>query len=293
MTTQFRGTGVALITPFTDQNEIDLHALERLVEYTLSGGVDYLVILGTTSEAPTLSFREKELVKQTIMEVCKKRVPLVLGIGGPNTAQIEEDLKAVDTKHYDAILSVTPYYNKPSQEGLFRHYTAVSEASKLPVILYNVPHRTGCNLQPATLKRIAEHCKNVIGIKEAGGDMEQALEMMRLAPKDFLVISGDDTLGLPEVLAGCSGCISVIANGLPSAYSQMLSYGLEKKPTEAYDIFYRIAATIKMIYEEGNPAGIKALLKEKIGCSPRVRLPLVEASEGLQARLKESSKNLS
>lgn len=281
----FVGTGVALITPFKEDLTVDTVALENLVKDQIENGIEYLVVLGTTAESATLTQEEKELVKQTVKKANAGRLPLMLGIGGNSTAAVTEELKTVDLEGFDAILSVSPYYNKPTQEGIFRHFKAVSEASPLPVILYNVPGRTASNILPETVNRIARECDTVIGVKEAAGDIVQAMRLISLVPKDFKVISGDDMITLPMTLAGGKGVISVIGQGLPKEFSDMVRAGLEGKVAEAYDLHYRIAPSIDLIFAEGNPAGIKALLAKKGMISNHLRLPLVEASETLTTRI--------
>lgn len=281
----FVGTGVALITPFKEDLTVDTEALENLVKDQIENGIEYLVVLGTTAESATLTQEEKELVKQTVKKANAGRLPLMLGIGGNSTAAVTEELKTADLEGFDAILSVSPYYNKPTQEGIFRHFKAVSEASPLPVILYNVPGRTASNILPETVNRIARECDNVIGVKEAAGDIVQAMRLISLVPKDFKVISGDDMITLPMTLAGGKGVISVIGQGLPKEFSDMVRAGLKGKVAEAYDLHYRIAPSIDLIFAEGNPAGIKALLAKKGMISNHLRLPLVEASETLTTRI--------
>lgn len=281
----FVGTGVALITPFKEDLTVDTEALENLVKDQIENGIEYLVVLGTTAESATLTQEEKELVKQTVKKANAGKLPLMLGIGGNSTAAVTEELKTADLEGFDAILSVSPYYNKPTQEGIFRHFKAVSEASPLPVILYNVPGRTASNILPETVNRIARECDTVIGVKEAAGDIVQAMRLISLVPKDFKVISGDDMITLPMTLAGGKGVISVIGQGLPKEFSDMVRAGLEGKVAEAYDLHYRIAPSIDLIFAEGNPAGIKALLAKKGMISNHLRLPLVEASETLTTRI--------
>ncbi|MUP47001.1 4-hydroxy-tetrahydrodipicolinate synthase [Gramella sp. BOM4] len=281
----FIGTGVALITPFREDLSVDTEALGKLVEDQISNGIDYLVVLGTTAESATLSQQEKELVKAEIKKVNAGRLPLVLGIGGNSTAGVIDEIKTSDLEGFDAILSVSPYYNKPSQEGIYRHFKAVSEASPLPVILYNVPGRTASNMLPETINRIARDTHNVIGVKEAAGDIVQAMKLISLVPEDFLVISGDDMITLPMTLAGGKGVISVIGQGFPKEFSDMLRAGLEGKVAEAYKLHYKIAPSIDLIFAEGNPSGIKALLAKKGMITNRLRLPLVEATEKLQEKI--------
>lgn len=290
---KFTGTGVALVTPFKADFSVDLVALKNIVDYVIDGGVEYLVVLGTTAESATLSNEEKDLVIATIVEANNKRLPLVLGVGGNDTAKVVEELKTRDLSNFDAILSVSPYYNKPTQEGIYLHFKAVSEASPLPIILYNVPGRTASNMLPQTVIRLANDFKNVIAIKEAAGDLVQAMRLIQNKPKDFLVISGDDMIALPMVLAGGAGVISVIGEGFPKEFSQMIRLGLEKKTEEAYALHYKIAEAIDLIFEQGNPAGIKEVFRIKNLAENIVRLPLVKVDESLSNRLDKFIKNLS
>jgi 4-hydroxy-tetrahydrodipicolinate synthase len=279
------GTGVALITPFTINNTIDFDAIERLVDHQIKNGINYLVVLGTTGETSTLSKDEIEQVKEKIIEANSGRLPLVLGVGANNTQAIVSELQNSDLKDFTAILSVSPYYNKPSQEGIYEHFKAVSNASPIPVILYNVPSRTGSNMLPKTVIKLANDFDNIIGIKEASGDFEQILDLLKNKPDNFMVISGEDKLALPLVLAGGSGVISVIGQGLASNFSKMIDLGLQGDPKKAFDLFYKISAGIDLIFEEGNPSGIKALLHKIDICELDVRLPLVQASDDLQQKI--------
>ncbi|PKG42239.1 4-hydroxy-tetrahydrodipicolinate synthase [Psychroflexus sp. MES1-P1E] len=283
---QFLGTGVALVTPFTRKNEIDENALIKLVQFQIKNGVDYIVVLGTTAESTTLSKVEKETVKNIIKSENNGQLPLVLGLGGNSTFQVVEDLAQENLEGFDAILSVSPFYNKPSQEGIYQHFSEVSKASKLPIIVYNVPGRTGSNMLPSTITRLANDFGNIIGIKEAAGDIVQALEIIRDTPDEFLVISGDDMLALPMVLAGGAGVISVMAQGYPAEFSKMLNLGIEGNVKEAFTIQFRLMDGIDLIFKEGNPAGIKAVFELKNLCESGVRLPLVEASSILKSALK-------
>lgn len=279
------GTGVALVTPFKKDFSIDIEALQRIVNFSIDGGVEYLVVMGTTAENATLSQTEKELVINTVIEVNKGRLPLVLGVGGNNTLQIVEELKTRDFSAFKAILSVSPYYNKPTQEGIYQHFKAIAEASPIPVILYNVPGRTSSNMLPSTVIRLANDFENIVAIKEAAGDMAQALQLIKNAPKDFLVISGDDMIALPIVLAGGAGVISVIGQGFPKEFSEMIRLGLNKKVNEAFKTQYFLSDCIDMIFEQGNPAGIKQVF-EALGIADNtVRLPLVSVDENLAQRL--------
>lgn len=289
---KFVGTGVALVTPFKKDFSVDVDALEKIVNYVIDGGVEYLVVLGTTAESATLSSEEKDLVIKTVIEANKKRLPLVLGVGGNNTHQIVEELKTKDLSAFDAILSVSPYYNKPTQEGIYQHFKAVAEASPIPVILYNVPGRTASNMLPSTVVRLANDFENIIAIKEAAGDIVQAMQLIQQTPKGFLVISGDDMITLPMVLAGGAGVISVIGEGFPKEFSEMVRLGLDRKVDEAYTLHYELADAIDMIFEQGNPAGIKEVFAAKDLSENTVRLPLVNVNQDLRNRLKEFVKQL-
>lgn len=286
------GTGVALVTPFKKDFSVDTEALTKITNHVIEGGVEYLVILGTTAESATLNAEEKEVVIQTIVAANKGRVPMVLGVGGNNTAKVVEELKTRDLYLFAAVLSVSPYYNKPTQEGIYQHFKAVSEASPIPIIVYNVPGRTSSNMLPATVIRLANDFKNIIGIKEAAGDIVQAMKLIQTKPEGFLVISGDDMITLPMVLAGGAGVISVIGEGFPKEFSEMVRLGLNKKVEEAYKLHYKLADSIDMIFEQGNPAGIKEVFKH-LGLSENtVRLPLVNVDENLSLRLAKFIKNL-
>ncbi|OCB73258.1 4-hydroxy-tetrahydrodipicolinate synthase [Flavobacterium piscis] len=285
------GTGVALVTPFKKDFSVDIEALQRIVNFSIDGGVEYLVVMGTTAENATLTQAEKELVIKTVIDTNKGRLPLVLGVGGNNTMQIVEELKTGDFSAFEAILSVSPYYNKPTQEGIYQHFKAIAEASPIPVILYNVPGRTSSNMLPSTVIRLANDFDNVVAIKEAAGDVVQAMQLIKNAPKDFLVISGDDMIALPIVLAGGAGVISVIAQGFPKEFSEMIRLGLNKKVTEAFKTQYILSDCIDMIFEQGNPAGIKQVFQALGIAENTVRLPLVSVDESLANRLNEFVKN--
>lgn len=287
------GTGVALVTPFKKDFSVDVEALKAIVNFQIDNGIDYLVVLGTTAESATLSKSEKELVIKTIVDANKGRLPLVLGVGSNNTAEVVEELKSGNFSDFVAILSVSPYYNKPTQEGIYQHFKAIAEASPIPVILYNVPGRTSSNMLPSTIIRLATDFKNIIAVKEAAGDIVQAMKLIQDKPKDFLVISGDDMITLPMVLAGGAGVISVIAEGFPKQFSEMVHLGLNKRVDDAYKIHYLLADSIDMIFEQGNPAGIKEVFKS-LGLSENtVRLPLVNANEDLANRLHDFTNKIS
>ncbi|MEC5166943.1 4-hydroxy-tetrahydrodipicolinate synthase [Flavobacterium sp. PL11] len=279
------GTGVALVTPFKQDFSIDTEALKKIVNFSIDGGIEYLVILGTTAENATLTQDEKELVIRTVIEANNGSLPLVLGVGGNNTMEVVHELKTRDLSAFVAILSVSPYYNRPTQEGIYQHFKAVAEASSIPVILYNVPGRTASNMLPATVLRLANDFKNVVAIKEAAGDIVQAMQLIKDKPKDFLVISGDDMIALPIVLAGGAGVISVIGQGFPKEFSEMIRLGLNKKVDEAFKYQYLLSESIDMIFEQGNPAGIKQVFLS-LGISENtVRLPLVKVDDSLAERL--------
>ena len=256
------------------------------MDYCIDGNVEYLVVLGTTGESVTLSKQEKKQVVEHIIKVNNKRLPLVLGVGGNNTAQIAEEASQVSAEDFHAILSVVPMYNKPSQEGVFQHYTAVANAASLPVLIYNVPGRTGINMTAETTLRLAEH-KNIIGVKEATGDITQVLKILKDAPKDFLVISGDDMLALPLVTAGGHGVITVVGQGFPKDFSEMIRLGTAGKNKEAYDIHYNLILVTEYAFDEGNPVGIKAILKAQNVCGVNVRLPLIEATSDLKQKIEK------
>jgi 4-hydroxy-tetrahydrodipicolinate synthase len=288
------GTGVALVTPFKVDFSIDTEALTRIVNFAIDGGVEYLVVLGTTAENATLSASEKEVVITTVIEANKGRLPLVLGVGGNNTMEVVAELKTRDLTAFEAILSVSPYYVKPTQEGIYQHFKAVAEASPKPIILYNVPGRTSSNMQPDTVVRLATDFKNIVAIKEASGDIVQGIQLLKNKPKDFLVISGDDMTALSLILAGGSGVISVIGQGFPIAFSQMIRLGLNRKVDQAFEILFQLKNCIDMIFEQGNPAGIKQVFQSLGIADNTVRLPLVKVDESLANRIgqfvKESNK---
>jgi len=282
----FIGTGVALVTPFKRDFSVDIKALQNIVNYVIDGGVEYIVVLGTTAESATLSKSEKELVIDTIVQTNQNRVPLVLGVGGNNTSEVVNELKTRDFSSFSAILSVSPYYNKPTQKGIYEHFKTIAQASPIPVILYNVPGRTASNILPATVIQLAKDFSNIIGIKEAAGDMVQAMKLIQHKPKGFLVISGDDMITLPMVLAGGAGVISVIGEGFPKQFSEMVRLGLQRKVNEAFEIHYQLADAIDMIFEQGNPAGIKEVFFHLGLSTNTLRLPLVSVDENLSNRLK-------
>lgn len=271
----FKGLGVALVTPFTTEGEVDYKALKRLVEYLIQNGADFLCILATTGETPCLSSDEKNKIKQLVIDVNRGRVPILIGCGGNNTRAVVEELKTTDWTGIDGILSVCPYYNKPSQEGLYQHFKAIAEASPLPVVLYNVPGRTGINMKSDTTVRLANDCENIVAIKEASGSLEQVDEIIKNKPERFDVISGDDALTFSMVASGAAGSISVIGNALPREVSRMIRLEFKGEYEGARTIHHRFTELYSLLFVDGNPAGVKALLHEMGFIENVLRLPLV------------------
>ncbi|MFS4457069.1 4-hydroxy-tetrahydrodipicolinate synthase [Maribacter sp. 2304DJ31-5] len=282
---ELRGTGVALITPFMEDGEVDRDALARIVEHCIDGGIDYLVVMGTTAESVTLSKEEKAVAVATTIKVNAGRLPLVLGVGGNDTREVTEELRSMDLSSFSAVLSVSPYYNKPTQEGIYQHFRAISAASPLPIVLYNVPGRTGSNMLPDTVLRLANDFSNIVAIKEASGNLVQIMEIIAKKPNDFKVLSGDDITALPTILAGGDGVISVIGQGLPVEFSRMVDHGLQGDAQKAYHYHYLLQEGMRLIFEEGNPAGIKAVFEHLGLAKATVRLPLVAASTDLKERI--------
>ena len=284
---KFIGTGVALVTPFKEDLSVDYEALKKLVNYNIENGIDYLVINGTTGESGTITNEEKQEIINVIVQTNNKRLPLVLGVGGSNTALVVKELKTRNFSGIDGILSVAPYYSKPTQEGFYQHFKAIATATDLPIILYNVPGRTAKNMDPATTLRLAKDFKNIIGVKEAGNNTQQYYALLKDKPADFSVISGDDDLALGVVLAGGSGVISVIGQAFPKQFSAMIRHGLSGNNNEGYAIHYKMMDIVDLIFEENNPAGIKSVLQELDICRNDVRLPLVKASSALSANIRQ------
>ena len=279
------GTGVALITPFKSDFSIDHQALTSIVDFNISNGVNYLVISGTTGESVTVTAEEKRAISQTVIAANKGRVPLVIGIGGSNTTAVVAELKSTDLSEFAAILSVAPYYSKPTQEGFYQHFKAIAEATDTPIILYNVPGRTAKNIEASTILRLATDFETIVAVKEAGNNMDQYLDLIKNKPTDFLVISGDDDLVLGVTLAGGSGVISVIGQAFPKEFSKMIQLGLEGNEDVSRALEARLMPVINLIFEENNPAGIKAVLKHMGYCRDLVRLPLVPATSFLQSKI--------
>ena len=277
----FHGTGVALVTPFMENGAVDFASLARIIDNLINNGIDYIVVLGTTAETPTLTTDERKAVARFVRDRVAGRCGLVIGVGGNCTSDVVATLKKWDLSGYNAILSVNPYYNKPNQEGLFQHFKAISEASPLPILLYNIPGRTGVNMTPETVARIATECPNVIGIKEASGNLEQMEQIKALVPSDFMLISGDDGLTVEVIKRGGVGVISVLANAYPAQTAEVVKSALNGNIAEAETKLKALEEIISTLFEEGNPVGIKSALHIKGICSNMVRLPLVAGSEAL------------
>jgi 4-hydroxy-tetrahydrodipicolinate synthase len=279
---KFHGTGVALVTPFNADGTVDYDGLRKLINHLIEGEVEYLVSLGTTGEASTLNKEEKKKIWEFTAEVNNGRLPLVAGIGGNDTAEVVNSIKTFGVNGYDAILSASPYYNKPTQEGIYQHYKAISENSSLPIFIYNVPGRTASNISPETTCRLATDCKNIIGTKEASGSFDQFNQIMRDKPSDFLLISGDDPIAMPMISIGAVGVISVIGNALPKQLSDLIRLSLKGELATALSMHLSLIEFTRMMFAEGNPAGVKAALKHLGICDDDVRLPLVKVSEELR-----------
>jgi len=288
MLRKFRGTGVALVTPFKENGQVDFEGLKKVIDHTIRGKVEYLVSLGTTGESATLTKDEKIKVLDFTIETVKGRVPLVAGFGGNNTNEVIESIKHFHFKGIDAILSVSPYYNKPAQEGIYRHFRAIAEASPVPVILYNVPSRTASNIQAQTTLRIAHDAKNIIGIKEASGDFQQIMTILRDKPDDFFVVSGDDAITFPLVFLGCDGVISVVANAFPKEFSEMVRAALNYDVIRARNLHYKLLEIISLLFREGSPGGVKCALELLGICGSDVRLPLAPVSENLKKEVQSA-----
>jgi len=288
MNTSFIGTGVALVTPFKSDLSVDYAALEKLVMHNIDNGTEYLVISGTTGESATISHDEKQKIVSFIAEINGGRLPLVLGIGGNNTQAVIQEIEATDLSRIDAILSVSPYYSKPTQEGIYQHFKAIASATNKAIILYNVPGRTSSNVNPSTIIRLAQDFKNIIGVKEAAGQMPQYYELLNTKPEGFLVISGDDDLALSVTLAGGAGVISVIGQAMTKDFTEMIRFGLKNDAGGGRPLQRKLAELTGLIFSENNPAGIKALLQKLSICSDQVRLPLVPASKDLKLKLQSA-----
>ncbi|MEE0962504.1 MAG: 4-hydroxy-tetrahydrodipicolinate synthase [Bacteroidales bacterium] len=287
-----QGTGVALVTPFHKQGNIDFTSLGRLIDHTIEGGVDYLVSLGTTSEYPTLSSQEQLAVVEFTIEKVENRVPIVLGMGGNDTRSLVDKIRHTDLSSIAAILSVAPYYNKPNQKGLYAHYKAISEASNTPIILYNVPGRCGVNMTAETTLQLANDFSNIIGIKEASGNMAQCMEILANKPQGFTVVSGEDALVLPMIALGAQGVISVAANAYPNIMSELVTHSLKSNMKKARAVHEKLLPFSNAIFDEGNPTGIKAALEIMGICQNNLRLPLVKSSKQLYSKLQTIINNI-
>jgi 4-hydroxy-tetrahydrodipicolinate synthase len=285
---KLRGTGVAIVTPFKNDLSVDFSAFGRVVNHVIKGGVNYIVVMGTTGESVTLTKDEKKAIINYILETIDGRVPLVVGIGGNNTQEIINQIRSADLKKVDAILSVAPYYNKPNQRGLFQHFKAIATCSPVPVIIYNVPGRTGSNISAETCLQLAAECENIVGVKEASGNMEQIMKIIKGKSENFLVISGDDLNTLPIIAAGGSGVISVLANAFPSQWSEMVNQCLKSNFKAAREIQFRFMEMIELLFIDGSPAGVKAMLNIMNLCQNTLRLPLVPVSRTIYSRIQKA-----
>ncbi len=288
---KFKGTGVALVTPFDTTGNVDEQGLRNLVRLQIDGGTDFLVVQGTTGETATLTKEEKAQVLAIVLDENKGELPVVLGVGGNNTAEVVQLVKHWNTSKVDGYLSVSPYYNKPSQEGIFQHFSAIAAVSEKPIIVYNVPGRTGSNMSAATTLRLAE-LENIVAVKEASGNLEQVMEIIQQAPDGFGILSGDDALTLPMIALGAHGVISVVANAFPEKFSQMINASLTLDIIKAREIHYDLLKVTHQFFAEGNPSGVKAALKVREICNDVLRLPLVNVSEGLFEAIKSETKRL-
>ncbi len=283
-----KGLGVAMVTPFSEEGQVDYNALPAVVENITTGRADYIVLMGTTAEVACLTAEEKREVIKTVVALNQNKVPLVIGIGGNNTAQVVDEILHTDLSPFQAILSVSPYYNKPTQEGIYQHYKKIVAASPLPIIVYNVPSRTGAGIEVDTFVRLANDFESIIGIKEASGEMSQAENLIKKSPSRIQVISGEDSLNLPMLLAGAVGTISVLGNALPVPIVKMFHYVAEGDLKKAYELHYQLVDLVSLLFEEGNPVGIKALLETLSICKKTVRLPLVSASPELARKIEKA-----
>lgn len=285
---RFRGTGVAIVTPFKNDSSIDFNALGRVINHVINGGVNYIVAMGTTGESVTLSKDEKDAILAYVLETVDKRVPVIYGIGGNNTSEVINGIRHTELEGVDGILSVAPYYNKPTQRGLFQHFKEIATCCPLPLIIYNVPGRTACNLNADTCLELAHSCENIIGIKEASGDLAQMMKIIKNKPDNFMVISGDDMLTIPLVAAGGSGVISVLANAYPAQCTELVNQALKNNFKAAREIQFRFLEMIELLFIEGNPAGVKDIMSIMNICQNNVRLPLVPVSRQVHTRIQKA-----
>lgn len=285
-----QGTGVALVTPFREDKSIDFESLKKLLDHVSDGGVEYLVLLGSTAEAATLSESEKKSVIDFVVKQNDGKLPLVLGLGGNNTSELVEEIKNRDLSDFAAILSVSPYYNRPSQQGIYHHFSSIARVCPIDIILYNVPSRTASNINPETAIRLAKDFKNIVAIKEASGDLPQAMRLIKDKPNGFEVLSGDDLLGISMIFLGGKGVISVVGQAIPREFSEMVRLALDKKVDKATKLQYEMMDIIDLAFEEGNPTGVKCLLESLGICLDEVRLPLISASKDLKSKIKDEFK---
>jgi 4-hydroxy-tetrahydrodipicolinate synthase len=284
---KFKGTGVAIITPFKNDSSIDFKALGRVINHVVKGGVSYIVAMGTTGEASTLTKDEKHALVSYVTETVDSRVPLVVGIGGNNTQEVINTIMEIDLQGVDGILSVAPYYNKPSQRGLFQHFKAIATCSPLPLIIYNVPGRTSCNITSDTCLELANECDNIVAVKEASGDMAQIMRIIKGKPENFLVVSGDDMLTIPVIAAGGSGVISVLANAYPAICSELVNNALKNNFKSAREIQFSLLEAIELLFADGNPSGVKAFMSLMNLCQNNLRLPLVPVNKNIYSRIQK------
>lgn len=289
---KFRGTGVAIVTPFKNDSSIDFSALGRVINHVIKGGVNYIVAMGTTGETPTLTKDEKQAIISYVMETVDSRVPIVIGIGGNSTHEVVNSIREMELEGTDGILSVAPYYNKPSQRGIFQHFKAIANSSPLPVIIYNVPGRTSCNITSDTCLELAHECENIVAVKEASADMAQIMRIMSGKPENFLVISGDDMMTLPVIAAGGSGVISVLANAYPFECSELVNNALKSNFKAAREIQFKFIESTELLFADGNPSGIKAFLSLMNLCQNNLRLPLVPVNRTIYTRIQKAVEDL-
>ncbi len=289
---KFRGTGVAIVTPFKNDSSIDFSALGKVINHVIKGGVNYIVLMGTTGETPTLTMDEKLALISYVTESVDKRVPIVVGIGGNNTQEVINTIREINFEGIDGILSVAPYYNKPGQRGIFQHFKAIATCSPVPVILYNVPGRTSCNITSDTCLELATECDNIVAVKEASGDMSQIMRIIKGKPENFLVISGDDMMTIPVIAAGGSGVISVLANAYPSECNEIVSNALKNNFKAAREMQFRFIEAIELLFADGNPSGIKAFMSILNLCQNNLRLPLVPVNRTLMTRIQKCAEEI-
>lgn len=290
---KFKGTGVAIVTPFKNDSSIDFSALGRVIDHIIKGGINYIVVMGTTGESVTLTKDEKQAIISFVLEAVDNRVPLMIGIGGNNTQEAINSIRQTDLAGVDALLSVVPYYNKPTQRGIFQHFKAIATWSPAPVFMYNVPGRTGCNMSADTCLELAHNCENIAGIKEASGDLGQMMKIIKGKPENFGLISGDDMLTIPVIAAGGTGVISVLGNAFPAAVTELVNNALKGNFKSAREIQFRYVEMIELLFTEGNPAGIKAVLSVMNICHNYLRLPLVSVSRTTFTRIQKAVEEIS